>query len=69
MVVIYVEKVEILLFELICLKVLFDFIREKEIIFNKEIVLKLGVEIVVLKREFENVRSFEEELEMVKEEL
>ncbi|CAN7003319.1 unnamed protein product [Brassica rapa subsp. trilocularis] len=66
---IYAEKVEILSSELIRLKALLDSTREKETISNKEIASKLGAEIVVLKRELENARSFEEELEMVKEEL
>ncbi|RID64625.1 hypothetical protein BRARA_E03548 [Brassica rapa] len=66
---IHAEKVEILSSELIRLKALLDSTREKETISNKEIASKLGAEIVVLKRELENARSFEEELEMVKEEL
>ncbi|XP_009147307.1 WEB family protein At3g02930, chloroplastic isoform X2 [Brassica rapa] len=69
---IYAEKVEILSSELIRLKALLDSTREKETISNKEIASKLGAEIVVLKRELENARGFEEkvnELESVIERL
>ncbi|CAN6895668.1 unnamed protein product [Brassica oleracea] len=73
---IHAEKVEILSSELIRLKALLDSTREKETISNKEIASKLGVEIVVLKRELENARGFkakvnelESVIERLKEEL
>ncbi|CAH8309815.1 unnamed protein product [Eruca vesicaria subsp. sativa] len=69
---IHAEKVDILSSELIRLKALLDSTREKETISNKEIASKLGGEIVVLRRELENARSFEaevKELEMVIERL
>uniref|UniRef100_A0A1J3I9Y5 WEB family protein, chloroplastic n=1 Tax=Noccaea caerulescens TaxID=107243 RepID=A0A1J3I9Y5_NOCCA len=69
---IHAEKVDILSSELIRLKALLDSTREKETISNKEIASKLGAEIVVLKRELDNARSFKEEVkerEMVIERL